>query len=187
MLINDFTLNSELKKELLPDEKLLWAGTPKKGILFRSSDAFVIPFSIFWFGFAIFWESSVVSGEAPFFFMLWGIPFLAMGLYITVGRFFYDKFNRDKTVYAVTDKRVIIKSGVFKKNVQSFNIKILFNLSINEKSDGSGTIKLDSDNASGFQQGIVITGWPGTKQVPALEFIPEARTVYNLILKQQSN
>lgn len=185
LIVNDFNLKSELQKDLLPDEKLLWTGTPKKGILFRPSDVFMIPFSILWGGFAIFWESSVITSDVPFFLALWGIPFVAAGLYITVGRFFYDKYNRDKTVYGVTDKRVIIKSGVFKKNFESFNIKNLFNLSIDEKSDGSGTIKLNSGNATGFPQGISISGWPGSKQVPAFEFIPEVRSVYNLILKQQ--
>lgn len=184
MLINsDFLAQNELQHELVGEEKLLWSGKPKTGIMFRSSDVFVIPFSLLWFAFAIFWESGVVASNAPFFFMIWGIPFICVGLYVSVGRFFYDKINREKTIYGITDNRVIVKSGVFKTTVESFNITGLVNLSIEEKSDNSGTIKLDSDKYP-FAQ-FSIPGWPGVKQTPALEFIENVRSVYNLILKQQ--
>lgn len=184
-ITNDFEAQSELQRELLADEKLLWTGRPKKGILFRLSDVFFIPFSILWCGFAIFWETSVLSTNAPFFFKLWGIPFVCAGLYITVGRFFYDKLNRDKTIYGITNQRVIIKSGVFNTTIESFNIKTLFNLSIDEKTDGSGTIKLDSDQTNPFS--FYRGAWPGNKKAPALELIQNVRTVYNLVLQQQRN
>lgn len=42
---------------------------------------------------------------------LWGVPFLAVGLYLAVGRFVVKARKRQKTLYAVTDQRVIEKSG----------------------------------------------------------------------------
>lgn len=184
LIINDFATQDTLQKELVSGERLLWSGKPKAGIIFRASDVFLIPFSIFWFGFAIFWESGVVDSGAPFFFMIWGIPFLLVGMYMTIGRFFYDKANRSRTQYGITNNRIIIRSGVFKPTVQSFNIRTLHNLSIDEKADGSGTIKLNSDND--MFSALNVPGWPGNrKPVPALEFILDVRNVYNLILKQQ--
>jgi len=184
LITKDFGLESELQRELMADEKLLWCDKPKGGILFRTSDVFVVPFSILWCGFAFFWEFGVSNSGAPFFMMIWGIPFMCVGLYFVFGRFIYDKINREKTVYGITTNRVIIKSGVFKTKVESFNISTLFNLSIEEKKDGTGSVKLDSDKYP-FSQ-FAVAGWPGSKgQAPALEFIDNVREIYNLILQQQ--
>ena len=38
----------------------------------------------------------------------WGIPFVAIGLYLVVGRFFYKRWDRRRTRYAITDQRVVI-------------------------------------------------------------------------------
>ncbi|MCD8741875.1 PH domain-containing protein [Mucilaginibacter roseus] len=108
-----------------------------------------------------------------------------MGIYITVGRFFYDSYKRGKTLYAVTDKRIIIKKGGIKGQTVTLNIKSLQDISINEKPDGSGTITFNNNNS--FPSFLGQSSWPGVKrtQAPAFEFINDVRTVYNLVIKQQ--
>src|SRR5262245_52827091 len=106
-----------VQRELGPQERLLWSGRPRVGLVLRASDTFMIPFSLLWGGFAVFWEYSVVTGGAPFFFMLWGIPFVLVGLYFIFGRFVVDMKQRETTTYGVTDERVLIISGLFARRV----------------------------------------------------------------------
>ena len=42
---------------------------------------------------------------------LFGIPFVLIGIYITIGRFFVDAWRRKGTSYGLTTARVIIRSG----------------------------------------------------------------------------
>src|SRR6185312_8625728 len=135
----DFDIQNELSSNLSPGEKLLWTGRPRKGVLLRSNDIFLIPFSLFWMGFVIFWETSAARSGAPTFFLLFGIPFVVMGLYLTLGRFFIDARKRANTIYGITDQRILIKTSGRGSNIKSLNIKTLSDITFSQKADGSGT------------------------------------------------
>ena len=119
------------------DEYLLWSGKPCKGRLLVKSDIFMIPFSIVWCGFAVFWEYSAVRGGVPLPFALFGIPFVVMGLYITIGRFFHKAYLRKRTAYAITNRRVLRLQG---RKVDTLSGDALSRMRISENRDGSGTI-----------------------------------------------
>ena len=99
----DFDARPIIEHELGSVEKLLWAGRPCQGFVFRPVDAFLIPLSLMWGGFAVFWEGSVLVMGAPVFFTLWGIPFVLVGCYLVFGRFYVDAWQREKTSYGLTN------------------------------------------------------------------------------------
>jgi hypothetical protein len=101
----------ELQPYLRPGERLLWSGRPDPTVWFTAADVFLIPFSIFWSGFAIFWELGVSSSGGPVFAEIWGIPFVVIGLYMIFGRFFYKQYRKKRTCYGITDQRALVVSG----------------------------------------------------------------------------
>jgi hypothetical protein len=100
---NDQDSALALQPELLPGERLLWAGRPSNGVILRAQDAYLIPFSLLWGGFAIFWEMSA-SG-----FLNWNTwyPVRPVGQYFIWERFVVASYLRKRTFYAVTDRRVL--------------------------------------------------------------------------------
>jgi hypothetical protein len=106
-----------ISRQLRPGETLLWSGQPPTGVRLRGADLLLIPFSVLWCGFAIFWEVSVIRmsgqmGGPALFFILWGMFFVVIGLYFVFDRFFVDAFIRSQTFYGVTNERVVISSGM---------------------------------------------------------------------------
>ena len=176
-------------------ENLLWAGRPKGGFLLRLSDVIMIPFSVFWCGFAIFWTigaSGVLEasegGATPinYTFPLFGLPFVIVGLYFVLGRFFVDKSQREKTTYGVSSERVIMKSGLFSSTVKSLSLSTLSEITLKERNDRSGTITFGaSQPMSAMFEGM--NWWPVTNwyQSRSFDSIPDARKVFDTIRQQQ--
>lgn len=173
-----------LETQLSPGETLLWSGPPRRGLLLRSADLYIIPFSLLWCGFAIFWNAGVWSSNAPVFFRLWGLPFLIVGIYVVIGRFFVDAWQRAKTYYGVTNERVIITSGLFSSNIKSLNLATLSDVSLSEKSDRSGTITF-GPIGSGWTANFPFAVNKDAPVYPILDSIPEAKSVYEIIRNAQ--
>lgn len=156
--------------------------------MLRPSDAFMIPFSLLWGGFAIFWEATVILSGAPTFFWLWGVPFVLIGLYLIFGRFFIDARTRATTFYGVTNDRIIITSGKHGKRVQSLSLSTLGDISLDERADGSGTISFAAAANPLGRWGNFGT-WPGMnanrQAPPSFEMIPQAKKVYEMIRSAQ--
>lgn len=181
----DLTARSEIGRYLEPGEQLLWAGRPATGIKLRSSDILMIPFSLLWCGFAIFWEYLAIQGNSPIFFRLWGIPFVAIGLYIVAGRFFHDAWRRRKTLYALTDRRALIVSGLLSQTVSSIFLSNLTDVTLSERANGEGTIHLSLASA-GYSpwEHWWTTGAPVGHN---FELIPDASQVYRFIQQAKSS
>jgi hypothetical protein len=141
--------------------------------------------SLLFSGVSIIWEVLAIASGAGLVFALTGVPFILFGLYMIGGRFPLDARRRNRTYYALTDRRIIIVSGLVSPEVQSISLRNLPNVVLDARGDGSGTITFGDKNPLsamyGSMYGRVFLG-PG---VPAFEMIQDARRVYDLILRAQ--
>lgn len=146
----------------------------------------LVPFSLMWGGFAIFWNAMVwfapadrSSGGGPdWFFKLWGLPFLIIGLYMIAGRFIHDAQIRKKMFYAISDHRVLILRG---SKLTSLDIHRLPRLELTEHGSGSGTVAFEAGNSSSFAGMNGFSGWlPALGTGAQFYRIENARKVYEL-------
>ncbi len=147
--------------------------------MLRGADVLMIPFSLLWGGFTAFWEYSVINADAPWMFRLWGIPFMLMGIHMIVGRFFLESWQRARTDYLVTNARILIRSGIFRRQLKSLELLDLGEFSLTESGNGEGTISFGVSQAGNMFSGLA--AWPGDETVPRFDTIADARKVYEII------
>lgn len=165
---------------LRPGERILWQGRPDMRAYSLRGAWYMIPFSLMWGGFAIFWEVGVVSSGAPLFFDLWGVPFVAVGLYMIFGRILVARREAARTQYVVTDKRVIIVSGAFGRRLLELALQDLPPTQLEVRgASGLGTITFGATLGYRVPQGWPTMGLYG--QAPAFVSIPDATRVYQLV------
>ncbi len=172
---------TEIIDQIQGDEKLLWADKPATGIKFRSTDIFITLFSILWLAFSLFWTYMAI--DASIIFALFGTPFILVGVYLLIGRYFYDALSRKKTVYGLTSTRIIKKSGIFKTHYSSVFLDSLPSLSYTERSDGSGDISFGQTIESFKKRD---TSKNQNFPISRMDFISNARSVHNKIADAKS-
>lgn len=168
-----------LQPYLLPDERILWTGRPDPRRLFTVADLWLVPFSLMWGGFALVWETLVLSSSAPWFFVLWGVPFVVVGQYFIWGRFLYKRWDRSRTTYAVTNRRIIVLRG---HRLQSVSVNPLPQINQSSGRDGEGTLAF---GMTPFGYGIwANTGmdWFSRHAAPVAFYdIPDVNNVYRVV------
>lgn len=180
-------LEALFERERAPRERLLWTGRPRRGLRLSASDAMLIPFSLLWGGFAFFWEYMVIHTGGPLIMTVFGVPFVLSGVYLIIGRFFVDAWKRSRTAYAVTDQRALILTNFFLRKVASFRPAALPEITMTERTDGSGTIAFGS--AAPFANWYRGAAWPGMEAYNrnCFDQIEDVRVVHQLLRSIQNN
>jgi hypothetical protein len=180
-----------IQPELTSGESILWAGQPNTRVSFHKEDLFLIPFSLMWGGFAIFWEGAVAgywgssgtrSGQPWVFGMIWGIPFVLIGQYMIWGRFLYSAWKKKRTHYAVTSRRVLVVQNGWKRQMTSAYIDTLPTLIKESNSSGIGTLRFAQQESMwsgrrgwGAWDGMVVGN------VPTFCDIEDVDSIYRLV------
>jgi hypothetical protein len=168
---------------LLDGETIVWSGRPGQGVRLTSRDGLLIPFSLMWGGFAVFWELSVMQGSAPVFFRLFGAAFVLIGLYFIAGRFVVDAWIRSKTNYAVTTRRILIARSEPFSSFISLSLNRLPDVELQEDATGRGTLRFGPATpfwGYGGRGGFAV--WtPALDPTPQFIAIDDAQSVFNQI------
>ncbi len=167
------------------NEELLWSGRPRHGIIFHRMDALLIPFSLVWGGFAVFWEIAVIRAGAPALMALFGLPFVGVGCYMVFGRFLADAARRRRTYYGLTDRRALIVTKAKEAlTIKEHRLGSLVHLSVRAKADGSGTIVFGAPHHHPVW--LVGTSWPSVGTLPAFEAVDNVHDVHDRLRRAQS-
>ena len=184
---------AKFQPELASGENLLWTGKPDPSVIFHSEDWLMVPFSLLWGGFAIFWEASVLgyvdfnskpARHGPLLFGLWGIPFVLLGQYIIWGRFVCDAWLKRRTYYAVTNRRVILVQQTWKRKIQFIFFEAI--PSVTTEGNDPGTLWLGEKLPLMGGRKTPTRGWSRfyiDQRVPVLADIDNLHSVYRLILE----
>ena len=168
-----------VENELDDNEKCVWADQPiPHWFSLASLGPFL--FAIPWTAFSVFWIFGAAGFKIPDFsepqgfFCLFGVPFLLVGIGMLSSPYWMRR-KMKRTVYAVTDRRVIVfEGGVFSSSVRSYMPNELTELYRTQNAKGIGSISFVGKPA-GFPSGrhaenpFVYCGFQNIRNVKAVE------------------
>lgn len=168
---------------LRPGERVLWHGMPEPGLRLARCDLLLIPFSLFWLGFIIFWNIGVARGQAPLPFRLFGLAFLLVGLFLLNGRFVLDALLRARTTYTLTDRRaLIVRTGAMARH-SSVDLRAVADLNLSTEPGGLGTVRFGpAAPLLGFGTSGVSFWVPALDPTPQCAMVRDAARVFELAL-----
>ena len=173
---------SLFERDLARGERIVWTGQPDPNRYLSRADIFLIPFSLLWGGFALYWEASVLglTGGRPAgaVFVVFGIPFVVLALYFMVGRFFYQAWVKRNTYYALTTRRALILRQLRGRSLDAIQLGAVPSIGMSARADGSGTVTFGPTNVFDAIYGNTgLTFFRRGIYTPAFYDIPDAQTV----------
>jgi hypothetical protein len=192
----DYGLNlaQNFQPDLLRDEKVAWAGQPDPRFRFSGGDIFLVPFSILWGGFALFWEAGVLGlldGQPalnPG--ALFGVPFVVIGQYFIWGRFLYKAYKSRRTYYAITNQRVLILTTLRSRRLQTLFLNQLPTINKTVQRNGVGTLEfgLSPTWAGAYaNSGMELFAGRYGAMAPAFYDVADVESVYQLVMRLRSD
>jgi hypothetical protein len=176
--IADFDVEHVVRRALQPGEQLRWSGRPGQGLRLRRADRWVIPFTIGWSGFALYAILSDPHWAERWFSLIHGILLLAVGVFAAILRIPLDAWRRASAAYAITDRRILIIDGVFRRTTKSLPFVGLPDITLTERRFGEGDVVFDEGDMNHVAAGGVVS--KGRSVPDAFEFLPSARHVYEI-------
>ncbi len=175
----DEKIRSKISQHLEDGEEPIHTCRPKGGILIKPLDIIFIPLSIILAIAAYNIAALAFESEGMMILKIFSVILILIAFYFLVGRFIDDMVSRKYTIYAITNKRIIIKSGPTQDITRIYEIRKIIGLMINEKKNGFGTIILDKDR---FMDNVLPLRYSRTFKIsPKLVMIPNAKEIFDYL------
>ena len=157
-----------LEEELAPGETVVWQQSPVRGAS-AGANFFTRIFGIFWLGFSLFWFAGALSaarlGGFGLIFPLFGLPFIGIGIWLVFVLPSRQKRQLSTTVYAVTDRRLIIFASAPTRTVRSLPLACVRSVNKRIHRNGTGDLYFGIDPAA-WSYGEMDYSYRGRRGVP---------------------
>jgi membrane protein YdbS with pleckstrin-like domain len=175
---------SQLTKNLRTGENVLWSGKPVKTPFIIPGLATVL-FGLLFLGFSIFWMWGATSAGAPLVFTLFELPFILMGLGLTVGPTIWQLMRYRNTEYMITDQRMITQTGAIGLDTRFVDLdkvqEVYVQVGFIDKMLGTGSIFAVTAGQVYVDMGGAGCGWGGPRMRPSLAALKEPYEVQKLL------
>lgn len=170
-------MDTELFSSYLnPAEQVLWASPAGRGLILDGPDWFMSGFGALFTAVSagIFYKTP--AGLLPF--QVSFVLFVGVGAYLMIGRLLLDAWKRQRTYYAVTNRRVLIRQLAPFARFHSLSLDRLPQIELTERSEAGGDIWFGPKPSVEF----VLEGEGNAARRPlGFRGIPEAHDVFRLI------
>jgi hypothetical protein len=176
--------------QLLKGEHLVWVDQPDQSVYLTKSDRYMIPASLVWEGFflfALFNRVLTVGFGNSLIDAFFLIIFNLIGVYFVVGRFFFKRWRKAQTYYALTNRRALVHTRFFNQLTESV---FLANVPITKTSlhaNGTGDLKFGEPQwGEGLyaNTGMDVMYGLQPNSAPTFFDVPNLQTVYQLARDQ---
>ncbi len=171
-----------MNSDLLSTEEVIWSGYPKKGLIIRPIDKFISAVGLIKIVLLIHLLILLINNKMSIYLVLLVSFLILIVIILFYGRLWWDLKNRDNTTYTLTNNNIIITNLFTNKNKITINLKRIKIIECIELENGHGSIVIGPKKPMA-KLGEGMYWWPGASKTLTLEFIPDVRYVYNLILK----
>ena len=179
--LQTMNVDDEIKGHLVEGETVLWHGQPDINYYFRKEDIYIMPFGGFWMIMLMIPLFSFDRFNATM--MTYYLPFIAIGVYMVLGRFILGKILKPKTFYTITNKRILFFQKSSKVNQIFIALEDISSIELqkNKNDTGSIIIKTHLKNTT-----IFLMNFGSFQNHLALVDVNQSQLVHDL-LKNQIN
>ncbi|NPV92180.1 MAG: hypothetical protein HPY50_15540 [Firmicutes bacterium] len=128
----------EFKKYLEWEEKILWEGHPEANIFFTKWDIIYVPMGFFLI--LALLKTLTLEDILGIQIIILG-PIIVLYLFVIFGRFFFKYVNKKRTVYYVTNKRILVYNKSSERIIREIHIHSIKNITKDIHNNRMGTIE----------------------------------------------